>query len=93
MSEREHIEFSLEELDFLSKLLSEAYLRVGGESTCVVEAEALSTVQSYQLVDLEIIGYIDLDTISSASLGVLDPLGQLYDFIVSVFNTIASWIV
>ena len=93
MSEREHIEFSLEELNFLSKLLSEAYLRVGGESTCVVEAEVLSTVQSYQLVDLEIIGYIDLDTISSASLGVLDPLGQLYDFIVSVFNTIASWIV
>ena len=41
----------------------------------------------------EAVSLVSLDLISSYTAGLTDPLGQLRDWFVSVFNSVASWIV
>jgi len=84
---------SPEELNALSRLLSKVYvesLRTSASSETVTVAESVNMTT---LLDLDVVRQLDLDVIASSCMGVFDPLGQLREFIVSVYSSVSSWIV
>jgi phage-related protein/intein/homing endonuclease len=94
MNEEEQLllDFSPEELKQASKLLTDALANTLRQPS--PELFVVTCVSGCQIVrEDQITQVISLDIIASASAGVLDPLGQLRDWFISVFNSVSSWIV
>ena len=53
-------------------------------------SETLATCVEYMVVNKE---EVKLDLVASAMAGVTDPLGQLQDWLTSMFDSVSSWIV
>jgi phage-related protein len=94
MNEEEQLllDFSPEELKQASKLLADALANTLRQPS--PELFVVTCVSGCQIVkEDQITQVISLDIIASASAGIVDPLGQLRDWFISVFNSVASWIV
>jgi len=72
-----------EEIEQMAKLLADVFVQSYSQT------QPVELTCTYQLVEEE---KICLDAIASFQAGVLDPLGQLRDWFVSVFNSVASWV-
>jgi len=75
-----------EELNQIASVMANVILQNNFSTT---EQLAIVPVVPYE----EAINIVSLDLISSYTAGITDPLGQLRDWFVGVFNTVSSWIV
>jgi hypothetical protein len=85
--------FNPEDLEYLSKLLSRTYMQTIQSSTSEEGEVIVESIQLPPVIDVEIVRQIDLDVIASYTAGIYDPLGQLRDFIVAIYNSVSSWVV
>jgi len=87
-------ELDPETLEQMSRLLAETLL----EQIKVEDAEAqlavVTCVGGYEIIrEDQIMRIVQLDLIASATAGVLDPLGQLQEWLSDLINSVASWVV
>jgi len=78
--------FTLEEINLMSKLLSEAFISN-------IQNTGLTFTTHVEAVDIEALGEVNLGDLAGGCLGILDPIGQLRDWITGVVNSIGGWIV
>jgi len=72
-----------------SKLIADALVSSNKE-----RLEVITYVNDHIILDeREALLHLDLSTISSSALGILDPLGQLRDWLASTFDAISSFII
>jgi len=82
-------EYVSEEIKQMSRLLTDALL----EQCTSEEYISITYVEYEAVVEEQIVEVVDLDLIASATASIIDPLGQLIEWLTEFLNAIASWIV
>ena len=94
-SEDEILTLTEEEIQKLSKILADTLIQsFFSEENPEQEITAYVVVEGCQIIrEDEVTTLLRLDLIASETAGVLDPIGELGDWIADLFNSVASWIV